>query len=118
MFYNVPYPNLELLAYKAEVLFSQNETLMAKIKQAKGFDMEVIGVFPQVWGSTALGFGGIGGQALTKAYTTVVHENFTDAYVVFFGNRAAYMVDDAKEAFFEDLRKRDMASVAEAQKKY
>ena len=28
-------------------------------------------IFQQIWGSTALGFGGIGGQAMTSAYTYV-----------------------------------------------
>ena len=34
-------------------------------------EFEVISVFSQTWGSTALGFGGIGGQAITSAYTTI-----------------------------------------------
>lgn len=35
-------------------------------------------MFPQAWGSTSLGFGGIGGQAMTSAYTTVITDNCAD----------------------------------------
>lgn len=39
------------------------------------------------WGSTALGFGGIGGQAITKAQTTVVLNIYNDVVLVYLGNR-------------------------------
>ena len=67
-------------------------------------------VFPQVWGSTALGFGGIGGQALTTAYTTVVSDRNKNWHGVFFGDEAAYLVSDPNELFFEDIKKHRMAS--------
>ena len=40
-------------------------------------------VFPQVWGSTTLGFGGIDGSAMTEAYTVVCNIAGTDIYGVF-----------------------------------
>lgn len=44
--------------------------------------------WPQVWSSTALGFGGVGGQMMTSAQTFVV---LTDALAyVYFGGRFAY----------------------------
>lgn len=57
-------------------------------------------VFPQVWGSTALGFGGIGGQAMTSAYTTVVQDFNTGWHSVFFGNRLAYLIFEPNDLFF------------------
>ena len=74
-------------------------------------------IFSQTWGSTALGFGGMGGDALTEAYTTVI--TLSDfSYLVFFNNRLAYGVKDPTKRFFEDLRNRTMASVSEAEKLY
>lgn len=53
-------------------------------------EVEVI-MFEQMWGSTALGYGGIGGQAGTAAYTVIVQLGYTAC--VYFGGRAlAYTV--------------------------
>lgn len=73
-------------------------------------------MFPQVWGSTALGFGGIGGQALTGAYTTVVSDVQHDWHIVFFGEEAAYLVTEPNEAFFEDMKQGRMAPISRAKK--
>lgn len=69
-------------------------------------------MFPQIWGSTALGFGGIGGQAITSAYTTVVNDIQYNWYGVFFGEKLAYLVTEPNDAFFEDLRKGQMEPVS------
>lgn len=71
-------------------------------------------VFPQVWGSTALGFGGIGGQSMTSAYTTVVEDAYDGFYSVFFGERLAYLIQNPSDAFFEDMYKCDMKPVSKA----
>lgn len=66
--------------------------------------------FPQMWGSTALGFSGIGGQAFTMAYTTVlVCGNYA---AIFFNGRHAY-TSEVTPVFEEDMRRFDMASVAQ-----
>lgn len=78
-------------------------------------DLQIIH-FPQMWGSTALGFGGMGGAAMTTAYTTVIicEENAA----VFFGGRHCYSIDNINEDFMNDVNKRHMASLADAHKKY
>jgi hypothetical protein len=43
--------------------------------------------WPQSWGSTALGYGGIGGRAFTKAQTVIVYSNLSREVAVFFGGR-------------------------------
>ena len=50
-------------------------------------------IFEQTWGSTALGFGGMGGQAMTTANTIVLIpiNNNQDCFVYFAG-RFAYSV--------------------------
>ena len=65
--------------------------------------------FPQTWGSTALGFGGIGGAAMTEAQTTVVM--YHHAAAVYFGRRLAYVIPDVELCFMTDLHSCDMADV-------
>lgn len=72
--------------------------------------------FPQTWGSTALGFGGMGGAAMTTAYTTVIICRKNAA--VFFDGRHCYSVDDINDAFQQDVDKRHMRSLSEAEKRY
>ena len=79
----------------------------------KNPDLEVQ-VFTQVWGSTALGFSGFGGQAITKAYTTVVLDDNELFYSVFFGNRLAYTIKDPSAQFFADLHAQKMKAVSES----
>ena len=48
-------------------------------------------VFPQVWASTALGFGGMGGQSMTKAMTYVLVPDIPGIMcLVYFAGRFAY----------------------------
>lgn len=73
------------------------------------FDMYT---FEQVWGSTSLGFGGIGGQAMTTARTYVfVPINGSRKCFVYFAGKFAYKVNYSEE-FMEDVSKCNMASVA------
>ena len=75
------------------------------------FDLHM---FEQTWGSTSLGFGGIGGQAITTEFTyvfTPVHCN-QNAFV-YFGDQFAYEANYS-DAFVEDLRNRQMRPCREA----
>lgn len=73
-------------------------------------------MFMQTWGSTALGFRGIGGQAITNAYTTIVEDYEEGLYSVFFGNRLAYVIHNPNQLFFEDMAKESMKPVYESGK--
>jgi hypothetical protein len=57
--------------------------------------------FTQTWGSTALGFGGIGGSSMTSAYTTVVLMD--GAAAVYFSGRHAYSINEVSREFMMDL---------------
>lgn len=82
---------------KAEIHAKEKETGQAqgpfveKKRRPSPHDCEVV-MFPQTWGSTALGFGGVGGQAITSAYTVVVECARVGAKAVYFGGRFAYLV--------------------------
>ena len=127
---NARYPNLELLEYKARVALSKDEEFLknfeAKRKDNKYVYSEIDAVvFPQIWGSTCTGFDvtedgspTLGGCAMTKEYTTVLHELATDIYIIFFGEKMCYKVTNANVEFFVDLKKRHMASLSEAKRRY
>jgi len=82
------------------------------------YNLTVKAMFPQVWSSTAMGFGGIGGQAITTAYTTVVESDIDASCCVYFGGQFAYRIEFPNEQFFEDLMKQQMTKVSGAKKRY
>lgn len=70
-------------------------------------ECEVVAMFSQTWGSTALGFGGIGGAAMTSAYTVVVRGP-DGAQAIYWAGRFAYLIPavvtpEQRQAFAEDL---------------
>lgn len=65
--------------------------------------------FPQTWGSTALGFGGIGGAAMTTALTVVVFVGREAC--VYFGGQFAYKIKKINETFMDDMRTYNMHAV-------
>ena len=86
---------------------------------------ELVSMFPQTWPNTACGFsepGMMSGQAFTTEITTVmkvyVHDTKEEYYGVFFGNKPAYIVDNANETFFDDLNRRRLRSKYDAQEAY
>lgn len=81
-----------------------------KTRQPNSYDVELYAVFSQSWGSTTLGFGGVGGQAITSAYTIVV-ECF-GAFCVYFGGKFAYLVEKPTTKFFEDVASRQLRPVS------
>lgn len=81
-------------------------------KSIKYFPEFVFRMFPQTWGSTALGFGGIGGQAMTSAYTTVVCDDYIGWNGVFFGERLAYLILNPNQDFYKDMMNGCMGDVS------
>lgn len=72
--------------------------------------------FTQTWGSTTLGFGGIGGQAMTAARTYVlIPMNCNQKCFVYFAGRFAYAVPFS-DIIYEDIRAANMEPVSRAGK--
>lgn len=136
--YRPEIPNLELLEYQFKHILIDNPewNKMLEEKQSNtrnllnfshkytclNFDIEV---FPQIWGSTITafditkdGYPAIGGQAMTKAYTTVIKENFTEVYGVFVDNKLCYIVTEPTEKFYQDLKNKNMQSLKYAKELY
>ncbi len=80
-------------------------------------DVEIYS-FPQTWGSTALGFGGVGGQMMTTAQTTIVSLD-TTAWV-YIGGQLAYHIEEwqRNETFTRDMQAQRMAAQFESFKRY
>ena len=84
-------------------------------------DFGVYAMFPQTWGSTALGHGGMGGAAGTTAYTIVLECYHTQEFLVYFGGQWCYTVSMRSrnlDAFVEDCKNRDLASKRESERYY
>ncbi len=107
--------------------FSKNVPDFLKIKKIRRpyvHELEV-DVFPQGWGSTALGYPGIGGQAMTSAYTVVISYE-QHKFCVYFGagGALAYYVDlnmlsrTGRDSFMNDLHDNCMADVQKAITRY
>lgn len=78
----------------------------------------VVGMFPQTWNSTALGHGGIGGSAMTTAYTIVIqarHEQSREV-LVYFGDRFAYRISSPNQVFWQELGQQHLAGTDECDK--
>lgn len=85
-------------------------------KDIQNDDIEVY-VFPQVWGSTALGYGGIGGSAMTSSSTIVLHAFYTNIVRVYFGGeKLAYEIHNPAQIFWDDLYKHNVADCHKASK--
>ena len=68
---------------------------VTKTRRLMTDELEVV-MFPQTWGSTATGYGGLGGSAMTSVYTVIVSYNHY-YYCVYFGcGRLAYKLDRSK----------------------
>lgn len=89
---------------------------VTRIRRPMVDELEVI-MFPQSWGSTALGYGGLGGAAMTSAYTIIISYHST-TYCVYFGRgQLAYKLTWAdmsplgRDNFFKDVANRSMTDV-------
>lgn len=95
---------------------------ISRKRRPQDYDVEVV-MFPQTWGSTALGYGGMGGASITSAYTVVVSEG--DCHCVYFGRgELAYrivgntMTPQGRENWFNDIRSQSLADRMRAASRY
>jgi hypothetical protein len=84
------------------------DCFVEKSRKHSFYDLTVYSMFPQTWSSTALGFGGIGGQAITSAYVCIIESNLIRGYAVYFGGRLAYVINRPNEKFIEDIERHRM----------
>jgi hypothetical protein len=94
------------------------DCFVEKTRKHTDYDMTVAAMFVQTWGSTALGFGGIGGQAFTSAYVSVIESNLTGEHAVYFHGRLAYVIDRPNEKFWEDVHRHRMVDAKDGKATY
>ena len=85
-----------------------DDCMIDKSRKHSMYDLTVYSMFVQTWGSTALGFGGIGGQAITSAYVCVIESNLLGQFAVYFGGHLAYVIERPNEKFMEDIARQRM----------
>jgi hypothetical protein len=79
-------------------------------------------MFTEVWSSTALGFGGLGGAAMTPAYTVIVQGPRRDL-AVYWGGRFAYLIPSSISGeqlknWVADIEHRKTVPKSEAEARY
>jgi hypothetical protein len=84
------------------------DCFVIKARKHTMYDLTVYSMFPQTWSSTALGFGGIGGQAITSAYVCIIESDLVGGFAVYFGGRFAYVINRPNEKFIEDIERHRM----------
>lgn len=82
-----------------------------RTRRPQEHDCEIM-MFPQTWPSTALGFGGIGGDAMTQAYTVIVVCG--EVAAIYFGGIFAYLADNWFPEFHDDVKLQRMKSVKDS----
>lgn len=91
---------------------TREDKRVTKTRRHGALDIEVYAMFAQTWGSTTLGFGGVGGQAMTTAYTIVLRSNILGEYCVYFGGRFAYNIKRCNQKFLEHVANQQLNAVA------
>lgn len=118
-YYDRDWAKWKALSKEEQIEAIKNNTVpeTKKNRRPREEDIEVY-MFLQTWGSTALGYGGVGGSAMTTAYTVVV--SMHDAACVYFGgDRLAYKIDfnslsiEGMDRFQHDLNTHNMADCRE-----
>ena len=95
-----------------------DDCFVDKTRKHSLYDLTVYSMFVQTWGSTALGFGGIGGQAITSAYVCVIESNLLGQFAVYFGGRLAYVIERPNTKFMEDIASQRMADARDGKALY
>lgn len=91
---------LPQLDYKDPVLQAFCQALQDKHKVKKWYEVPFgdwdridFHVSLQMWGSTATGWGGMGGAAMTEQYTVVVENSYLGIAGIYWGGQLAYLVE-------------------------
>jgi hypothetical protein len=114
-FSSIEYENRNWQLYRE----TGEDVRIKSLRRPTARDFGVYAMFPQTWGSTALGHGGMGGAAVTTAYTVVLECYHTQEFLVYFGGEMCYKVDRRSaniDAFVEDCRNHCLVSKRESEK--
>ena len=102
-------PDIEY-RYKTVEEHKQGKEGKLKKRRPEMWDIRQVIMFQQTWGSTALGFGGMGGASMTTADVVVV-EGPDASCCVYMGGHLAYTIKSPKPDFWRDVRAHCMVDV-------
>lgn len=108
---------------RRKVQLDNSYPMLNQVRRPDIREVQVTAMFPQIWGSTALGFGGIGGAAMTPAYTVVV-TGPSNQVAVYWAGQHAYTIDldsmseQQRADFKDDLNKNRTVSLNDADERY
>lgn len=91
---------------------------ITKKRKHDEYDVALYSMYTQTWSSTSLGFGGVGGQAITDSYTVVIESLRILGFCVYFGGRFAYRIDKPNSQFWTDIQMQSLSGVDDAKKRY
>jgi hypothetical protein len=114
-FADIEYENRDWEVYRS----TGEDVRVSKTRRPTTRDFGVYAMFPQTWGSTALGHGGVGGAALTTAYTVVLECYHTQEFLVYFNGTWCYTVSRRSkniDVFVEDCKNHSLASKRQSEK--
>lgn len=107
---------------KADAIKNKTEPMLSSKRRPAEDEVEVH-MFPQTWGSTALGYGGMGGAKTTDTHTVIIeHRGWCCVY--FGSSRLAYSLnmyalsEQGLKNFQNDMRNCTMAAVNEHEARY
>jgi len=99
---------------KVKMMKSKEVPMKMEKRRPREEDLEVV-MFNQTWGSTALGYGGMGGAAMTEAYTVIIRD-IRGYNCVYFGyDELAYLInirhisEEGRNNFIQDIKDHNMA---------
>lgn len=102
---------MDSLVKMAKELLIIYEDMLYRVKDREEIYNFELYDFDQTWSSTALGFGGMGGQMMTSARTYVIVTYAKKCYV-YFGGRHAYIVP-LNEKVMNDIKSQMMKPVSQ-----
>ena len=106
-FSDIEYETRDWQAYRDSN--GKEDIRVPKIRRPTTRDFTVYAMFPQTWGSTALGHGGVGGASICTAYTIVLYCMTLQEFLVYFGHEYCYTVKGHSEQFLEDIKNHNLA---------
>ena len=90
--------------WETKIVKRNVSTWMTQEERERWLDID-LHLVNQIWGSTACGWGGLGGAAMTTSHTLIIENHNYGIACVYYGNRLAYIceIDDKFKKYNYDL---------------
>ena len=119
---HVSFPGIPM-SDRSSIDINQKYSMLEHVRRPEPRDVRLLAMYPQLWGSSTLGFGSMGVAAMTTAYTVVVADE-KSCMAVYWNGRHAYTMENASMTAVQlsnldfDILHGTSASVREAAIRY